>query len=140
MHGERFFIRGFSLIELLFVLVILSLALSVAWPSFEGPVLRGRRMEGIESLLQVWRAQVRFHTQNGRYGRQEELEAQGLWPSPLSTHYRFEVIQEGEGPLTARAHALGWQTRDKAQEASCAMLWLWVAAPQTREPAACWPR
>jgi type IV pilus assembly protein PilE len=140
MCRESFLNQGFSLVELLFVLVLLSILAGIAWPSLEGPILRSRRMEGMEGLVHVWRAQARFRSQSGRYGSQAELEAAGLWPSDFSPHYRFDVFEDQDGVWVAQAEAQGWQARDRANGRSCARLALSVPSPRIREPAECWPR
>ena len=43
--------RGFTLIELMLVLLILTLLASLAWPGYAGYLTKTRRMEGKAALI-----------------------------------------------------------------------------------------
>ena len=58
---------GFSLIELLVVLVIMAVLGAAAMPSWQQQVIRTKRGEAQSALLKLMMQQERFHTQNNRY-------------------------------------------------------------------------
>lgn len=59
--------RGFSLIEMMAVLVILSLLLALALPAYYGHVVRAKRVQGQATLLQLMQQQERYYSQNNSY-------------------------------------------------------------------------
>lgn len=58
---------GFTLMEAMIVLVLLSIALSLAVPSYTGYVIRTHRTEAIESLLATAACQERLYIRNNAY-------------------------------------------------------------------------
>ncbi|MCX4026716.1 prepilin-type N-terminal cleavage/methylation domain-containing protein [Endozoicomonas sp. SM1973] len=58
---------GYTLIEVLIVVVILSLLATVAVPSYQEHMQRTRRADGKAILLEVMQAQERYFTENIKY-------------------------------------------------------------------------
>jgi type IV pilus assembly protein PilE len=58
---------GFSLIELLATLAIVSLLLALAVPAYHGHIVRAKRVQGQAALLRLMQQQERYYTQNNRY-------------------------------------------------------------------------
>lgn len=58
---------GFSLIELMAVLLILALTLALALPAYHGQIVRARRVQGQAALLKLMQQQERYYSQNNRY-------------------------------------------------------------------------
>jgi prepilin-type N-terminal cleavage/methylation domain-containing protein len=61
--------RGFSLIEILFVLLIVSLLATIAVPSLSGARASAQRSAAIATLRTMSNLQQSYHLQNGRYAR-----------------------------------------------------------------------
>lgn len=59
--------RGFSLIEVMIVVVIIGILASIAYPSYREYVLRGNRTEGQALLSEAAAAQERYYAQNNQY-------------------------------------------------------------------------
>jgi len=59
--------RGFTLIEMLVVLAILSILAAAAYPSFAGHMARTRRAEGQIALIEAMQQQERYHLQHNSY-------------------------------------------------------------------------
>jgi type IV pilus assembly protein PilE len=59
--------RGFSLIELMIVVVIIGVLTLVAFPSYQEHVKKGKRAEGQAAVLQAAQALERFMTTNNTY-------------------------------------------------------------------------
>ena len=58
---------GFSLIEMMTVLLIMGLLLTLAWPSYQSHVRRGHRLEAITALLEAQHFMERHYAVQGRY-------------------------------------------------------------------------
>lgn len=58
---------GFTLIEVMIVVVIVGILASIAYPSYRNYVLRANRAEGAAHILRVLQAQERHHSQNMTY-------------------------------------------------------------------------
>jgi type IV pilus assembly protein PilE len=58
---------GFSLIELLVVLVIVAVLTAAALPAYQQHVIRTRRSEAQSALLKLMMQQERFHSQHNTY-------------------------------------------------------------------------
>lgn len=59
--------RGFSLIELMTVVLIVAVLSAIALPSYNGYVARARRAEARTALLQAAQFMQRFHAANDRF-------------------------------------------------------------------------
>lgn len=59
--------RGFSLFELMAVLVIVAVLMSQAMPAYQQHIIRTRRGEGQSALMTLMMQQERFHSQNNTY-------------------------------------------------------------------------
>lgn len=60
-------LRGFSLIELMIVVVIIAILAAIAIPSWQRYVYRSRRPDGQELLLRIAQAEERYYTNHNRY-------------------------------------------------------------------------
>ena len=58
---------GFSLIELLSALAIMSLLLALAVPAYQGHLVRAKRVQGQAALLRLMQQQERYYSQNNHY-------------------------------------------------------------------------
>ena len=61
--------RGFSLIELMIVVVIVAILGSIAYPSYLNQVTQSRRADAQAVLMEAAQFMERFYTENNRYDR-----------------------------------------------------------------------
>ena len=60
-------IAGFSLIEVMIVLVIIGILMMIAVPSYQDSVRKSRRADGMRDLMELASRQERFYAQNSQY-------------------------------------------------------------------------
>ncbi len=65
--------RGFTLIEILITLAIVSIITTMAVGGYRSYLLRANRVDATTALLRVAAAQEKFYLQNGRYADTSEL-------------------------------------------------------------------
>ncbi|MEO6361812.1 MAG: type IV pilin protein [Caldimonas sp.] len=103
--------RGFTLIETLVATAIAGILSSVAYPSFEGHVLRARRSDGLMALLQAQLAEERHRANNNSYGTLAET---GLRSTSPAGYYALQVTTNTADAYSLLASAIGGQARDVA--------------------------
>jgi type IV pilus assembly protein PilE len=59
--------EGFTLIELMIVVAVVSILAAIAYPSYRSAVLKGKRGQGRTAILELLQQQERYMTQNNRY-------------------------------------------------------------------------
>jgi type IV pilus assembly protein PilE len=130
--------QGFSLIELLIALTIVSLLASVALPSFSHYSLKSRRIEAITFMGAVQLTQDKYRNHHSGYAA--SFATLGLPESGTdSSHYRF-TLSQAQGALesyTLTATAQGSQAQDEVCRS--------ISLTQTntgvnRSPETCWSR
>ncbi|CAA0121572.1 Fimbrial protein [Halioglobus japonicus] len=67
MVGQKTAASGFSLIEVMIVLVIIGVLLLVALPGYQDSMKKTRRADGMRDLMELVSRQERFYAQNSRY-------------------------------------------------------------------------
>ncbi len=98
-------LRGFTLIELMITVVIASVLLAIAIPSYRDYVLRSNRADGKTALLSLSAAQERFYLQNGTYATQLQLTL----PPPAGLGFTSGTSERGYYILTiANGDATGF--------------------------------
>jgi type IV pilus assembly protein PilE len=101
---------GFTLLELMITVAVLSLLVVIALPSYEAYVLRANRSEAIDALMRAAVCQEQIFSRSGRYTAQigdcrDEL-------STLSGAYVISFDSVDDQGYVARATPQGKQTDD----------------------------
>jgi type IV pilus assembly protein PilE len=134
--------RGFTLIELMITVAIISVLAMVAVPAYFDSVRKSRRADAITALSQVSQAQERWRANNASYTA--NLGSTGLnVPNPSSGYYTLQVTAASAASYSVTATAAGAQLKDTR----CATLTLAASGGQftyTSTPSGssnqCWRR
>lgn len=107
--------QGFTLIELMIVVVIVGILASVAMPAYDNYVRKGKRGEGISAIQTVLEAQERYYADHRTYA--SNLTDLGL-ANPYITQQKIYSLTAAScaGGLTQcveiTATAIGGQVKD----------------------------
>ena len=104
--------QGFTLIEVMIALVIISLLISIAVPSYREHIAKSHRTEAQINLLQAVSFMERFYTENNRYDQNTTGAAVALPAGIVSTMYNFAVTGLTQTSFTLTATPTGAQATD----------------------------
>jgi type IV pilus assembly protein PilE len=109
-------LRGFTLIELMVVVLIIGILAAVSYPSYLNSVRKGRRADAKSVLLQASQWMERFATQNNRYDLTSGavsvndtttgFPVSGLTQSPIqgsTKYYNVTIAAVGQNSFTLNA-------------------------------------
>lgn len=65
--------KGFTLLELMIVVVIISILAAIAIPAYGRYAIRAHRVDGQELLLRVANAQERYYANHNDYGKIDDI-------------------------------------------------------------------
>ena len=131
---------GFSLIELMIVIVIIGALTAVAIPAYYNHISRSRQAEAAQTLLQIKTAQERYYATNDQYADSiDKLDGFGsATGSPAyyydkgnstDSYYKFSISAAATTTYTAKAE--GDLNKDGAWT-DC-----WQISQDDREPSQC---
>ena len=118
--------RGFSLIELMIVVVIVGILGAIAYPGYQDSMRKSRRADGKTALLQAVQVAERFFTQNNTYA--------GAPVAAASDEGHYTLVYAGAATtFTITATPVGLQASDP-----CGNLVINQANVKTAGMADCW--
>jgi len=124
--------KGFTLIELMIVLVIAAIILGLAYPSYVSYVRKSKRGDAQQALMNWSVNQEIWRSNHPTYAGTGDL------PAPTSDYYAFTLVGNPTATsFTLQAQGQNDQANDKAKDgSSCATMQLNQNGQKT--PAACW--
>lgn len=131
--------RGFTLIELMIVVVVIAILAAIGFPAYQDYVRRARRADGKELLLRIQVEEEKFRTNNTTYTSTLGAGGLGITSNGSTDGYYTVSIAAGATAtafsLSAAATSKGNQTADTA----CTPLTLASnAGVVTKGPPGCW--
>lgn len=129
LHTKRIF--GFTIIELMIVLVIVAILLAVAYPSYIKYARKAKRGEAQQILLNWSINQEIWRSNNTSYANTTDL------PVPTNDYYTLDTVGDPNATTyVLQATALGDQLNDNSRGVTCSPMTLNQAGVKT--PAECW--
>ncbi len=110
---------GFTLIELMIVIMIVSILVSIAYPSYLNQMRSSRRAEGQTLLLEAQSKQERFYTENNSYAN--NMTAMGYGNNNEATENGWYNVSVSASSATTFTLSAAPQN-DQAKDAECATL------------------
>lgn len=105
--------QGFTLIELMVVVVVIAVLVAVGIPGYQAYLARGRHSEAVTTLLNLAQAQERFMLVHGVYAASLEgsmADGEGLdWNDERARHYQVMLNRANEVTYTLTAQPQGTQ-------------------------------
>lgn len=115
--------RGFTLIELIIAVIVVTVLLAVALPSFLDSIRKGRRSEAFTALSSIQQAQERWRSNRAGYGSLVDL---GIAASSTpSGYYALSVSGASATSYTIVADGSG---SSQSGDGACAILGMRVVA------------
>ena len=141
--GRQFRLAGFSLVELLVVLVIMGVLSAVALPGYTRYVQRGHRTEVMAALLESQHFMERYYSANGQYLSPANAvpllpqRLQGI-PSQGTVRYQLSVREATLNSYVVQAVPEGSMAGDVCGSLTINQAGLRGVLNSTRSVAECW--
>ncbi|MEH6564192.1 MAG: type IV pilin protein [Halopseudomonas sp.] len=101
---------GFTLIEVMMVVVIIGILAAIAFPSYREYVLRGHRSEGIALLSEGAARQERYYAQNNTYA--DTVAKLSMDANSENDYYTLSVVAANATSYSLLATAINSQVDD----------------------------
>ncbi len=132
--------RGFTLIELMIVIVIVGILFAIALPSYQSSVLRGHRADAQGILMDISAREERFMAQNNTYTTDINTAA-GLNMGTTTSnngYYNLSVAACGGGSIATCYLLTATATGGQANDTDCATITLSSTGVTSGTTANCW--
>lgn len=140
MHQRH---SGFTLIELMIVLLVVAILTAVAVPSYRAYVVRSQRVDAKEALLALATAQEKFYLQCNRYAG--ELGAANSCADPGTIAFSntsekgwYDLSIEAASVTDFRIRARPSAGSPQATDAACTFFEVTGTGVRTASDAKCW--
>lgn len=104
--------RGFTLIELMVVVAVVAILASIALPSYQDSVRKGRRGQAKSDLVELAQRAERWRTVNNTYVGFVVTGVDAQSPREGTAHYTVAIGNQAANTFTLTATPQGGQTND----------------------------
>ena len=120
---------GFTLVELMVVVVVVAVLAAIAWPSLQEAVQKSRRADGMSALARIMQAQERWRGSNPGYQNTLADLPGGAETASPDRHYTLSLV---DGSVTASGYTVRATANSSSPQASdsrCRVLEVVVGDP-----------
>ena len=104
--------RGFTLIEVMIVLVVLSILSAIAYPSYSAQIVKSRRSDAKQALVELAQRLERYYSERGTYVG-ATLGAAGIYgTTSAGGYYTLSIATQTVSGFTCTATPTGLQADD----------------------------
>ena len=131
---------GFTLIELMIVVVIIGILLAIALPSYQGYTLRSHRADAHASLVDIAARQERFVAQNNTYTTEISANT-GLGIGSTTSregYYNMTVSACGGGTIATCYVVTATATGSQVNDTTCVAITYDSTGERSGTTANCW--
>lgn len=136
--------RGFTLIELMIVVVVVAILGAIAVPSYLNHIRKTRRADAVDMFIQIQQAQERYRGNNAAYASNlTTLSFASNTQATTNGYYTMTITSSSSTGYVATATAVSGkgQTSDAQGSTSCSTLTVTVAnGSATNTPTVCWSK
>lgn len=86
---------GFTLIELMISVAVISILAAISYPSYTKYLVRGKRAEGRATLMDAAARMESYYSDNNRYTNADNTLPPGIGTSSENGHYSLSVTASG---------------------------------------------
>lgn len=127
---------GFSLLELIIVVLISAILLLIAVPSYQSYIRKSRRIDGIQAIQAIRLIEEKYRASNPQYGTLEQIAGA---EQSTGGYYNLSVTDISAFGYTIKAAAEGDQINDQEDGTACNELSFFVNnTVETKTPLECW--
>lgn len=119
MNQRKKLVRGFSLIEVMIVVVIVGILVAVAFPGYRDYIIQSNRTSATACLTELAQFMERNYTQNMTYATEDIAIPAIACVNDLSERYSFEL-----GNVNRRTYTLSAQPTSLQNDVDCGTLTL----------------
>jgi type IV pilus assembly protein PilE len=130
--------RGFTLLELLIVVVLIALLASVALPSYQGSVAKARRADARAALTTAAQMLERWYTENAATGYANATLAAVYRTTSENGHYVLSLPVKTTNTFTLNATPVGTQAGDGCGTFTLDQAGVRGVSGGTKTAAECW--